>query len=77
MSILPNRLKELREQSKLTQEEVAKIIEVDFTTVSKHENMDRSIKAEDLQKYARLYKIQTHEIFFTNADLVEGEEFNA
>lgn len=73
MRILPNRLKELREQSKLTQEEIAKLMDLDFTTISKHENMDRSIKDTDLEKYARIYKVQTHEIFF-NSDYFDEEE---
>ena len=74
MRILPNRLKEFREDRQLTQEEVAKIIGIDFTMISKHENMDRSIKEEDLKKYAKLYKVKTHEIFFNHQYFDETEE---
>lgn len=63
-NIVANRLKELREERRLTQEEVAKLMDLDFSTVSKHENMDRPISRSNIEKYAKLYKVPTHELFF-------------
>lgn len=62
-SIPTNRLKELRTASKLTQVEVAKILNKDFTLVSHHENSTKAIVEEDLKAYAGLFKVQTHEIY--------------
>lgn len=60
---MANRLKELREERKLTQEETGKILGIDGTTVSKHENGSRSMSDETVRAYARLYKVETYEIF--------------
>jgi len=60
---IPNRLAQLRERSRLTQEEVAKIIGIDSTTVSKHESGDRSLSDVMIKEYAKLYKVDTHELF--------------
>ena len=49
-----NRLRELREARKLTQQEVAKLLDIDHTTVSRHESGSRDLSPEDIQKYARL-----------------------
>ncbi len=60
----PNRLKELREKGVwLTQEEVAAIVGVDVTTVSKHETGGRGLDDKNIIAYAKLYKVRTHELF--------------
>lgn len=60
-----NRLSELRARSRLTQEEVAILMNInDITIISKHENSKRPLTNEVITKYAKLYKVQTHEIFF-------------
>lgn len=58
-----NRLKELREQAKLTQGEVAKLLDLHHTTVSKHESMDRVLAPKDVEAYAKLYKVSSYELF--------------
>ncbi len=63
--ILFNRLRFLREERKLTQEEVSKILGIDHTTVSKHETSSRSLSEDDIQAYAKLFKVNSHEIFIS------------
>lgn len=59
-----NKLKEQREQSRLTIYEVAKLLDVQASTVSRHESSSSSLSEEMLTKYAQLYKVRTHELFF-------------
>ena len=72
--ILKNRLRELRETRKLTQQEVAKLLDIDHTTVSRHESGSRDLSPEDIQKYARLYKVESYELFIDPRDLREQED---
>lgn len=58
-----NRLAKLRTERKLTQAEVAKVLDLDVTTVCKHETGDRGLRSEEVAKYAKLYKVQSHELF--------------
>lgn len=58
-----NRLKFLREERKLTQAEVAKIIDLTHTAVSRHETSNRGLTLELVDAYARLYKVSSAEIF--------------
>ena len=60
---MPNRLRELREERKLTQQEVAKILDITHSTVSRHESQDRAMSPQDIKGYASLYKVETYEIF--------------
>lgn len=69
-----NRLRELREARKLTQQEVAKLLDIDHTTISRHESGSRGLSPEDVQKYARLYKVESYELFIDPKDLQEGDE---
>ena len=71
--ILKNRLRELREARKLTQQEVAKLLDIDHTTISRHESGSRGLSPEDIQKYARLYKVESYELFIDPKDLREDE----
>lgn len=59
----PNRLKELRDRSRLTLEEVSLITGFNVTTISRHENGGRSLSEEAIDKYAALYKVPTHQLF--------------
>lgn len=67
-TVKKNRLKYLRERGKndgslwLTQEEVAKLSGYDYTTVSRHES-GRGLTAEAIERYAKLYKVETYEVF--------------
>ena len=58
-----NRLKELRDRSRLTLEEVSIITGYSVPTISRHENCGRALSEEAVMKYASLYKVQTHELF--------------
>ncbi len=64
-----NRLKQLREERKLTQQEVAKILDIAHSTVSRHESMSRALSLKDCRAYANLYKVETIELFMNIADL--------
>ena len=66
---MTNRIRELRERSRLTQEELGKLTEYDYTTISRHESGDRALDAEAIKKYARVFKCETFEIFL-NPDSV-------
>ncbi len=61
----PNRIKEQREKSRLTQKELAKLMDIDFTTISKHESGNRGPTPEEVKKYAQIFKCQSYEIFFS------------
>lgn len=63
MAIAQNRLKRLRERSRLTLEEVAILTGFDISTVSKHESCSRGLTPEAIEKYAKLYKVSSYEIF--------------
>ena len=58
-----NRLRELRDRSRLTLEEVSLITGFAVPTISRHENGGRSLSEEAIAKYAALYKVPTHQIF--------------
>lgn len=64
-SAQPNRLKELRDRSRLTLEEVSMITGFNVTTISRHESGARSLSEEAIIKYASLYKVHTYEIYRT------------
>lgn len=59
-----NRLRELREAVRLTQKEVAKLLDIDHTTVNKHEAGTRGLTSGEIEKYAQVFKCQSHELFF-------------
>lgn len=69
-SAQPNRLRELRDRSRLTLEEVSIITGYNVTTISRHENGGRSLSEEAISKYASLYKVPTHQLFM---DPLEGD----
>lgn len=66
-----NRIKELREDRQLTQKELATLVGLDYTTVSRHENTHRGLSREDIEKYAAVFKCPTHELFFDPAKLAD------
>lgn len=59
----PNRLKEQRERSRLSQSEVAKFLDVSVATVSRHESRNHGLTRELVDKYARLFKVSPAEIY--------------
>lgn len=68
-----NRLKELRDRSRLTLEEVSILTGFSITTISRHENGGRSLSEEAIVKYAALYKVPSHQLFMTPV-VEESEE---
>lgn len=58
-----NRLREYRDRARLTLKEVSILTGFDTTTISKHESSDRRMTEEAINKYAALYKVETHELF--------------
>lgn len=68
-----NRLKELRDRSRLTLEEVSLITGYGVATISRHENSGRSLSEEAISKYASLYKVPSHQLFFEAGEL-DGTE---
>ncbi len=75
---VPNRLRQLRERHKdsggfyLTIAEVAKLLNVSESTVARHESdtpsVTRGLNEADVIAYARIYKVQTHELFDVKLD---------
>lgn len=68
-----NRLRELRDRSRLTLEEVSILTGFSVTTISRHENRGRSLSEEAIAKYAALYKVPSHQLFMDPL-VEEGEE---
>lgn len=58
-----NRLKELRDRSRLTLQEVSILTGYSVPTISRHESSSRTLSEEAIIKYAALYKVNTHELF--------------
>jgi transcriptional regulator with XRE-family HTH domain len=75
---ITNKIKQLRLERRLTQEEVGKILGIDSTTVSKHESGARALSDVDIKKYAKLFKVETYELFMEaeGAERVEGDAVN-
>ncbi len=71
----PNRLKGIREKGVvLTQKEVGRILDLDHTSISRHEN-GRGLSQDVIQRYTELYKLDgSHEIFFDPEEFVAEEE---
>lgn len=61
----------------LSMAEVAKLIDCDEATVSRHETGHRSMSRDQILKYAKLYRCETHELFILpddREDFPEPEE---
>ena len=58
-----NRLRELRNRSRLTLQEVSTLTGYAVPTISRHENCGRALSEEAILKYAALYKVHTYELF--------------
>ena len=58
-----NRLRELRDRSRLTLQEVSLLTGFTVSTISRHENGGRSLSEDAILKYASLYKVHTYELF--------------
>lgn len=62
------RLKELREDNDLTQEEVAKLINCSQTAYSKYEKGQRELSLENLVKLSKYYNVSTDYILCITND---------
>lgn len=67
-----NRLRELRDRSRLTQEEVSTLTGISVAAISRHENCSRGLSQEAIEKYAAVYKVHTYEIFVDPAEVADG-----
>ena len=67
-----NRLRELRDRSRLTLQEVSILTGFGVSTISRHESGERKLSEEAIVKYASLYKVHTYELFTDHAS--EEEE---
>jgi transcriptional regulator with XRE-family HTH domain len=70
---MKNRLRELRDRSRLTQQEVSTLTGYTITAISRHENGSRSLSEEAIAKYAALYKVPTHQLF-VNPKEMHGDD---
>lgn len=66
-----NRLRTLRAESKLTLAEVAKILDIEVATVSRHESGDRGLTQANIQAYSKLYKVDSLQIFMDPAEFAQ------
>lgn len=63
---MENRLKELRDRSRLTLQEVSILTGFSVPAISRHESGERKLSDDAIIKYASLYKVHTYELFNIN-----------
>lgn len=66
---MTNRIRELREQTRLTQGEVAKLLDVDESEVSRWETGRRALSPTVIDKLAAVFKVASWEVFFDRKGL--------
>jgi len=71
---IKNRLRELRDRSRLTMQEVSVLTGFSVAAISRHENGSRSLSEEAIAKYAALYKVPTHQLFIDPQGSYEDDE---
>lgn len=69
-----NRLRELRDRSRLTQEEVSTLTGISVAAISRHENCSRGLSQDAIERYAGVYKVHTYEIFVDPAEVDSGRD---
>lgn len=69
-----NRLRELRDRSRLTQEEVSLLTGISVAAISRHENCSRGLSRDAIERYAGVYKVHTYEIFVDPAEVGSGRD---
>lgn len=69
-----NRLRELRDRSRLTQEEVSTLTGISVAAISRHENCSRGLSQDAIERYAGVYKVHTYEIFVDPAGVGSGRD---
>jgi transcriptional regulator with XRE-family HTH domain len=68
------RLREARKQANYTLQQVADILHVSYTAISRYENNKRKLDAENLQFFCRLYNVSADYILGLPADLPYPKE---
>lgn len=69
-----NRLREFRDRSRLTLEEVSILTGFSVPTISRHENGGRSLSEEAIMKYSALYKEPPHHLFMYPSETEEEND---
>ena len=69
-----NRLRELRDRSRLTQEEVSTLTGISVAAISRHENCSRGLSRDAIERYVGVYKVHTYEIFVDPAEAGGGRD---
>ena len=64
-----NRIAEFRNRARLTQAELGKLMDLDHTTISRHESGDRNLTPDDITKYAKVFKVDTWELFMSPEEI--------
>lgn len=59
----PNKIRQYRERAKLTQAELAKLVDLTIPSVSRHETGVKPLTDAMLAKYAAVFKVPTHKLF--------------
>ena len=57
-----NRIKELRKMTKLTQQELAKLVGLDYTHIGRIENGERTLDVEYLEVFATALGVKPYEL---------------
>lgn len=57
-----NRIKELRKKKKLTQQELAKLVDLDYTHIGRIENGERTLDVEYLERFAIALGVKPYEL---------------
>lgn len=60
---ISNRLREYRDRSRLTLQEVSTLTGFNVSSISRHESGERALSEDAILKYANLYKVHTYELF--------------
>lgn len=68
-----NRIKELRQEKKLTQKELANLLGVNMVTLSRYENNNRNPKIDKLEKMAEIFGVSVAYITCSNTAQNENE----
>lgn len=68
-----NRLRELRDRSRLTQEEVSILTGFSVAAISRHESGSRSMSEDVIARYASLYKVPSYQLFIDPRESGDGE----
>jgi len=71
------KLKEYRERVGLSQDQVAKILNIDRSTLSRYENGSRQVKPEMLRKLAHLYQTTPEKLLGAVEDKDAIPHFNS